>query len=206
MKTMIVLDTETTGLIQYERQSSDPSQPRITQLAAELCVEETGETLASINFLIRPDGWTIPPNLQELTGITMERAMDCGVPIKLALASFFELWVMSDMRVAHNEPFDMRMIRIEAVRDAFYSGEMVGEQTFADYWKAAPKFCTMASSTKIVNASRPADARKKTANLSEAYEHFTGKRLEGAHNAQVDIMACKAVFYGIRNHLTGVVK
>ena len=40
----------------------------------------------------------------------------------------------------------------------------------------------------------------KSPNLGEAYKHFTGQDLVGAHDALVDIMACKTVYYGIKNH------
>lgn len=72
--------------------------------------------------------------------------------------------------------------------------------------KAAPAFCTQGKSTKIINLPPTekmlAAGRKhaKSPNLAEAYEFFTGKKLEGAHNAAVDLAACKAVYYGIKKH------
>ncbi len=204
MKTIIFYDVETTGLPEYSKPSEDPCQPRVTQIAAELCVEETGDPLGSMDMLIRPDGWVIPEELQLMTGITMERANAFGVPIKHALHAFIELWTNADQRCGHNESFDARMIRIELMRHTFFAGEMVGAGDaalpFADYWKAAPIFCTQSGSTKIVNAARPAGEKKKTANLREAYLHFAGKPLEGAHTARADMLAAKAVYYGIKAH------
>jgi DNA polymerase-3 subunit epsilon len=213
MKTILFNDTETSGLALWDKPSTHLDQPRVIQIAAELCVEETGETLAAMNMTIRPDGWVIPELVENLTGITMARAEAFGVPINTALDAFVELWMNSDLRCAHNQPFDMRMIRIELVRDAFYStlamqdGDV--EIPFADYWKKAPAFCTMASSTSIVNLPPTAKmlaARRtgpKSPNLAEAYKFFTGQELEGAHNAQVDLMALKAIYYGIKKHTVG---
>lgn len=211
MKTILFYDFETTGLVEFKLPSEDPSQPYFTQLAAELCVEETGEVLGAMNMLIRPEGWTIPEELQALTGITMERAERFGVPAKAALAAFMELWCNADLRCGHNESFDARIARIAIMRCEYWSGEAMqtgdGEISFADYWKAAPAFCTQSNSTKILNLP-PTEkmlARRmkgpKSPNLGEAYQFFTGQALAGAHNAQVDIMACKAVYYGIRKHL-----
>jgi hypothetical protein len=39
----------------------------------------------------------------------------------------------------------------------------------------------------------------KSPNLGEAYEHFTGRPLEGAHNAMVDVKACMAVYFAIKD-------
>ncbi len=211
MKTIIVLDTETNGLPLFSLPSEHPDQPRVTQLAAELCDEETGDVLGSCNFLIRPDGWTIPEDLQKMTGITMEKAETFGVPMSVALPAFIELWMGADVRVAHNESFDMRMIRIELMRHAVFSQESIlgenGNVPFADYWKTAPAFCTQGKSVSILNLPPTekmiAAKRKgpKSPNLGEAYKFFTGQELVGAHNAKVDIMACKAVYFGIKNHV-----
>lgn len=211
MKTIIFFDVETTGLVEFKLPSNDPSQPYFTQLAAELCIEETGETVGSMNMLVRPDGWVIPEDLQLLTGITMDRVERFGVPAKVALDAFFELWFNADMRCAHNETFDMRIMRIAIMRCAYWSGEAIHtgetEISFADYWKKAPAFCTQTKSTNIINLppSEKMLAKNmkgpKSPNLAEAYQFFTGKQLEGAHNAQVDIMACKAIYYGLKNRI-----
>lgn len=206
MKTILFFDTETDGLPNWGMPSDHPSQPHITQLAAELCVEETGEILAAMDMLIRPDGWEIPEELQALTGITMERAMRDGQPGADVLQEFIRMWLNSDLRCAHNESFDMRLVRIAIMRDPHYSMESVSTSSFADYWKTAPAFCTQGNSTKIINLpptpKMVAAKRKgpKSPNLGEAYKFFTGQDLVGAHDAKVDIMACKAVYYGIKKY------
>lgn len=207
-KTIIFYDTETNGLPNWGMPSEDPSQPHVTQLAAELCDEETGETLASMNMIVRPDGWEIPLELQELTGITMERAFKEGLPADEVLHSFLSMWMATDVRCAHNESFDMRMLRISIMRDPAYSVKAIEQGVpFADHWKAGAAYCTQTNSVKIINlppTPKMIAARRKgpkSPNLGEAYEFFTGQKLEGAHNALVDIMACKAVYYGIKNHL-----
>lgn len=204
MKTALFYDTETTGLPLYREPSTHPDQPRVTQLAAELCIEETGETIAEMDFIILPAGWTIPQEVANLTGLTTELALVQGVPIDTVLPEFVELWKRAGMRVAHNEQFDQRLLRIELVRSPMYAGQIVNGVPFADHWKAAPAFCTQGASTKIVNAGRPKGEKAKTASLREAYMHFTGKTLDGAHNARVDVRACKEVYYAIKRHHAGV--
>lgn len=210
MKTILFYDFETTDLVKFSLPSEDPSQPHFTQVAAELCVEETGERIAGFDMLIRPENWTIPEEIQALTGITMERAERYGVPAETALNALMELWCNASLRSGHNEPFDARVARIAIMRSPYWSGEIMqtenGDVPFADYWKAAPAFCTQTNSTKIINLppSEKMAMKKmkgpKSPNLGEAYYHFTGKLLDGAHNAQVDIMACKAVYYALKKH------
>jgi len=210
MNTIIFYDTETTGLPKFSLPSEDPSQPRVTQIAAELCIEETGEALASCSFLIAPDGWEMEPEAAAVTGFTMDHLCKYGVPIDMALNTFTELWFRADIRCGHNEPFDMRMLRIEYMRDLGYSGGTWNhegeEMSFADYWKKQPAYCTQTNSTKILNlppTERMLAKRMKgpkSPNLREAYLHFTGKELDGAHNAMVDVLGAKAVYYGIKAH------
>jgi DNA polymerase-3 subunit epsilon len=204
MTLALFYDTETTGIPKYGQPSTDPAQPRVTQLAAELCIEATGETIAELNHIILPCGWTIPDDIAKLTGLTTELALVQGVACDTVLPEFIELWKRASVRVAHNEQFDMRMVRIELVRSPTFRNQLEAGVPFADHWKAGAGFCTQGKSTKIVNEGRPAGDKKKTATLSEAYAHFTGKTLEGAHDAKVDVMACKAVYYGIKKHLAGV--
>jgi DNA polymerase-3 subunit epsilon len=198
MNTLLYYDTETTGLPLYGEPSTDPRQPHITQIAAELCNAETGETLAAMNFLIKPTDWTIPDDIATLTGITTEKAQAFGVPIEDALNLFFGMWTYNTVRVAHNQPFDARMVRIAMLRD------MQIDDAIAERWKISPAFCTQAKSTKIVNVAREPGCKLKTANLREAYKHFTGLELINAHNAAADVAACKAVYFGIQKHNSGV--
>lgn len=199
MKTILIYDTETTGLPDLGKPSEDPCQPRVTQLCAELCDDESGEVLAAFHSIIKPDGWTIPADLEKLTGITNERAKAHGIPMPMALSVFMDMWWRAELRVAHNESFDMRMVRIELVRDKNFDIN-------ADGWKAGKAFCTQAQSQaicKLPPTQRMLAAGRrgpKPPNLGEAYKHFTGQELLNAHNATVDVMACKAVYFGIKKH------
>lgn len=195
MKTLLFYDTETTGLPDFKAPSDADHQPHITQLAA-LLTDEAGNKLASLDLLVRPDGWTIPPDLQELTGITMERAEAGGVPELVALSAFEALWRRASLRIAHNESFDARILRIGFKRFAGICDP--------DEWKAGPAKCTQVLSTPILKLP-PTERMKaagrnhhKSANLREAFEFFTGKPLSGAHNAMIDVMGVKAVWFAIQ--------
>ncbi|KAE8757354.1 3'-5' exonuclease [Paraburkholderia madseniana] len=198
MKPILFYDTETNGLPLWNQLSEHPNQPHITQLAAELFDADSGRVLAFVDLLIHPEDWTIPPELEALTGITNELVQRFGHPMDDALRTFMQMWCEADLRVAHNESFDQRMVRIEALRTL---GEKHG---FHEDWKNGATFCTQANSIKILNLPptpkmvAAGRTHAKSPNLGEAYEFFTGTKLEGAHNAAVDLAACKAVYFGIQ--------
>lgn len=200
MDLILFYDTETNGLPFWGLPSEDPSQPHVTQIAAELCDEHNGNVLASMDVLIKPDGWTIPGEIAALTGITTERALAEGIDRADALSRFTDMWRRAALRAGHNESFDARMLRIE------YFRELDHDDAFHDEWKTAPAFCTQGKSTKIINLppteKMRAAGRKhaKSPNLGEAYLFFAGKPLDGAHDARVDLMATKIVYYGIKKH------
>lgn len=195
---ILAYDTETSGLPDWGKPSEDPCQPRVVQLCAELFDDETGTVLHGMNFIILPQGWTIPADVSAVHGITTDLALAHGLPMRAVLPLFLSLWKQADMRVAHNESFDMRMLRIEIKRDTGFS------EDFADKWKAAPAFCTQAKSSPIMNlpptAKMLAAGRRhaKSPNLGEAYEFFTGRKLVNAHNAAVDVAACKEVYMALK--------
>lgn len=200
MKPILFYDTETNGLPLWNQPSEHPDQPHITQIAAELCDVDTGRVLASMDVLIQPDDWTIPAELEELTGITNALAQRFGTPIYEALRFFTRMWTDAELRCAHNESFDARMVRIEGAR-------IFGvDHGFHEEWKSGAAYCTQSNSTKILNLPPTAKMiaakrmHAKSPNLGEAYEYFTGKKLEGAHNAAVDLNACKQVYFGILAH------
>lgn len=189
-------DTETTGLPLFSEPSEDPRQPHIVQIAACLVDLDTQLTIASMNVTVRPLGWIIPDDVAAIHGITTERASDIGIPEDVAVDMFMQLWRMRQ-RIAHNEQFDARIIRIALTRFA-------REATLPDVWKAGPAHCTQALSTpilklpptqKMLAAGR---THHKSANLREAYRHFTGSELAGAHDAMVDVQACMAVYFAIK--------
>ena len=102
------------------------------------------------------------------------------------------------LRIAHNEQFDARIIRIAQYR----AGELDAD---LDRWKVGPTECTARLATPILQlpptAKMVAAGRNhfKTANLGEAVEFFTGKPLENAHNAMAEVEGCMAVYFAIQD-------
>lgn len=195
MNLLLAYDTETTGLPDFRAPSSSEHQPHIVQLAAILVDMDTRTTVQSMDVIIQPDGWTIPEEVSRVHGITTEHAQSVGVPEAMALDMFMSLW-SGRPRVAHNESFDARILRIALKR--FRDDEA------ADAWKEGKAECTARMSTplcalppteKMLAAGR---RHYKTPNLTEAYRHFTGRELENAHSAMADVRACLAVYFSIK--------
>ncbi|QDD62676.1 3'-5' exonuclease (plasmid) [Herbaspirillum seropedicae] len=202
MRTALFYDDESTGFPLFKEPSEDPRQPHIFQIAAELVDLDTRRTIASMNQLIKPAGWVIPPDVEALTGVSTERAAMFGHDAKDVLAMFFKMWSMAtEFRVAHNEQFDARLVRIAILRH-------YQDNAFADQWKAGAAFCTCTAATPIVNLP-PSEKMKaagrnnpKQPKLSEAYEFFTGQPLRNAHDAGADVAACRLIYFALLDHLT----
>lgn len=193
----LFFDTETSGLPLFSEPSEDPRQPHIVQLAACLVNLDTREELDSMDVIIRPDGWVIPDEVVAIHGITTEHALAEGIPEAEALDRFLGMWG-GQLRIAHNETFDARIVRIAIKR-------LKADDALADEWKAGRAECTQKLSTpicKLPPTAKMIAARRnhfKSANLGEAYKHFTGLELEGAHDAMVDVRGCMAVYFAIQD-------
>ena len=195
-------DTETQGLPLFSEPSESPAQPHIVQLAACLVDLAARRTVASMDVIVRPDGWTIPDEVAAIHGITTEHAMDVGIPEAQAVDTFLELW-RGRLRIAHNESFDARILRIALKRyvDPRDTGLAIPP---SDDWKASGAECTQRLATPILKLPPTAKMRAagrnhfKSANLSEAYKHFTGHELENAHSAMADVQGCMEVYFAIK--------
>lgn len=182
MNTIIGFDSETTGLIEWKKPSGGEDQPHIVQLAAQQIDLDTRKVIQSIDLIIKPDGWEIPEETVKIHGITTEHAMDVGVPEKVAVGMFLDLWG-GDKRIAYNTTFDNRIIRIATKR--------YFDEDIQNVWKEGEYECAMIASKKAMGV--------KSVKLIDAYKHFTGKDLEGAHSAMADTKACMEIYFAMQD-------
>ena len=195
MNLALFFDTETTGLPDFKAPSEADHQPHIVQLAALLVDLDTRQTVQSMDVIVRPDGWTIPDEVAAVHGISTEHAAEVGIPERMAVQMFMELWSGRN-RVAHNQQFDARIVRIALMRHV--------DTQAADIWKKGAAECTAIMATPICQLPPTAKMvragfnRFKTPNLGEAYRHFTGKELQNAHSAMADVLACRDVYFAIK--------
>lgn len=178
-----VFDFETTGIPAWKDQSDAEHQPHIVEVAA-LLYDSTGNVIDRYQAIVRPDGWIIPEESIKQHGITMEQAMDEGIPEAEALDGFLAIHARAGIRVAHNATFDDRIARIAISR--YHSKEL------ADSFKeSTEKYCTCQKSREPVGL-------KKLPTLAEAYKHFTGEDLVEAHRAMPDALACARVYFALQ--------
>lgn len=180
MKTVLIFDTETTGLFDFKAPLDDPKQPHLVQLAASLEEEESGIELASLSLVIRPEGWTIPDEVAILHGISQEMAAEVGVPCREAVQLFLSMAMRACTVCAHNLEFDEKVIARELQKDVC-----------RPKWLSVCKekgFCTMQNMNKIMK-------KGKWPKLKEAYAFLFNQEIEGAHNAMVDVRACARIYH-----------
>ena len=201
---VLVFDTETTGLPDYKKAVNDPVQPYIVQLAAIL-TDDNGETVSEMNVIIKPDGWSVPTGAAAVHGIPTERAEQYGVPIMSALHLFKLMYDKADYLVAHNIDFDLRMLRRYFPNDdecPFLQGMVTKYDTKLAMTNITQLPLTekqQAAQAKFPNWTPPGGWPKfKDPTMGEAFFHFFGEELDGAHSAMVDTDACKDVFFELK--------
>jgi DNA polymerase III subunit epsilon len=187
----LIFDTETTGKAQMRLPADHPSQPRIVQLGAIL-YDDTRRVVAEMNFLVKPDGWTIPQEATAIHGITTEMCEAYGLKITTVVKLFLALVRRSKLKVAHNRAFDDLLVQGELCR----LGEAAA-QDLADFL-SHEGHCTMEAATPVLKLpGRFGDF--KWPNLQEAHQFFMGRGFEGAHDAMADVRACAAVFFAMQD-------
>ena len=85
----LVFDTETTGLpLNFKAPLTDFNNwPRMVQIAWQIH-DIRGELIDVKNYIIKPDGFTIPYNSEKIHGISTELANKKGVPLNEVLSLF----------------------------------------------------------------------------------------------------------------------
>lgn len=183
---ILVFDTETTGV---------SGKPYIVQLAAILA-ENDGTLRGSCNLIIKPDGYEIPEDASRIHGITTDIAKRVGVPLAVAISLFNNMLLacQDGLLIAHNLQFDIRMVK-HAYERGSWPSRIEGPR----------HFCTMEHTKNRVRLPPTAKQRQygyndfKAPKLAEAYEFAFGKPMENAHDALYDVLACKDLYFWIKN-------
>lgn len=176
----LIFDTETTGKADFKKLPEDPSQPRLVQLAA-LLLDSDLEEIASLNLIIKPDGFVISEEVAKIHGISHALAEQVGVQERQALELFKHFCSLSKRLVAHNINFDGIVIgRANAVHGLVYT--------------PPEPYCTMQAATKMCKLPGGYGGQYKWPTLQEAHKILLGNTFKGAHDAMADVKACARVY------------
>lgn len=182
----LFFDTETTGVPRnYKAPVSDSKNwPRLVQLGWILTDNE-GNEIKSNNYIIKPEGFTIPMEAAKIHGITTEKALAEGVSLLEVLQEFSADLEKIQNIVGHNIEFDKNIVAAE-----FYRNQMPHGFT---QWRS---YCTMHSSADLCAIRGPYGY--KWPKLVELYKKLFGCTFDDAHNAFADITATKECFWEMR--------
>lgn len=160
----IVLDTETTGLVNHPNAKLS-TQPRMIEVGAVLLEWPSQRILRELELLVNP-GVALEPIITKITGLTDEDLVDEPPFIEL-LPQIREFFVGADVLIAHNLPFDKAILHYELVRAGVI-----------DFPWPRWELCT-------VQENEPAWGRRPK--LIELYEAATGKIFMQKHRALDDV-------------------
>jgi DNA polymerase III epsilon subunit-like protein len=184
----LFFDTETTGLPRsYNAPLSDLGNwPRVVQLAW-LLTDDAGKEQEKGEFIVRPEGFTIPSQAAAVHGITTEIALQKGIPIGHAVAAFHLSLKSARMLVAHNFEFDQRILAAEYLR--------LGQPH--ELLMQTESTCTMRRSTDFCRLPSERGGYKWP-KLIELHTRLFGSAFESAHDAMADVQACARCFFELR--------
>jgi len=183
---LLFFDTETTGIPRsWKAPTSDLANwPRVVQLGWVAC-DERGELVAREQCLVRPEGFSIPPDATRVHGITTERASREGVALKEALLAFSATAGSSSHAIAHNLDFDEKVLGAEFLRAGL-----------PDPLPRMDRICTMRASTD--HCRLPGRRGYKWPTLEELHRHLFDEPIQGSHDAGRDALACARCFFELR--------
>ncbi len=182
----LFFDTETTGLPRnWKAPVTDlDNWPRLVQLAY-LQFDKNGNKILGGDFIIKPEGFTIPADVSRIHGISHEKAVNEGVLLKDVLQNFQSLIEESEVLVAHNMSFDEKIAGAEFLRTGM-----------PNTIPSKQKICTMLSTTNFCAINGPYGY--KWPKLSELHYKLFKTGFEEAHNAAVDINATAKCFWELK--------
>lgn len=198
MKVM-VYDTETNGLPLWSQPSEHPGQPHLVQYTAVLFSDQTRQEMAFDTMLVRPEGWSIPPELTAIHKITMEQAMDEGVPLRQAVSAYQTMRGQSDLVSGYNVAFDERIMRIAMLRCGMSKFECDAIQSSPrthDVARQVTPLCRLPPTDKMMAAGRKTFKQPK---LAEAMRVLLNEEMDDAHDSRADVFATMRLFL----HLNG---
>ncbi len=181
----LIFDTETTGLPKkFKAPITDTDNwPRCIQIAWQLH-DTDGSLIEHKDFLIKPDGFEIPFQSEQIHGISTKLAFERGIPLAEVLELFNEALGKSTCIVGQNLKFDTNVMGCEFHR-----------LNVENNLQEIPVLDTCTETTaKLCLLPGGRGGRFKLPTLSELHIHLFKSEFNEAHNATADVEATARCF------------
>ena len=180
----LIYDTETTGLPKnFSAPVSDSENwPRLVQIAWQL-YDDMGELIEVKNFIVRPEGFTIPYNAEKIHRISTKRALEQGVDLAFVLEEFNKAVSKSEFIIGHNIIFDINIMGAEFYRTQMETSLMQVKNI--DTKNEGTDFCAIPGGR---------GGKYKWPTLTELHLKLFNEGFSEAHNASADVEATARCF------------
>jgi len=169
VKPILVLDTETTGLLLHPDVSLD-LQPRMVEFGGIYLDSEDGRIISEFQQKINPE-IHIPEETTRVHGLTDEDVANCPTFYRYA-ARLYDIILGARVIVAHNLPFDKTIIMMECERNGYPEIPIA--------WRDCKEVCT-------IDVYR--EQFGKEMRLTALYEAVCGHKLAQEHRGLADVRA-----------------
>tara|TARA_R110002051_G_scaffold304631_1_gene374097 strand:- start:6430 stop:10659 length:4230 start_codon:yes stop_codon:yes gene_type:complete len=159
--------------------------PRLVQLAWQLH-DEKGRLVSNNNFIVKPEGFTIPYNSEKIHGISTQRAIDEGHELSKVLEIFEEDLRKTTYLVGHNIGFDISIVGAELLRTNKSIKDL--EKEPLDTKDISTEFCAIPGGK---------GGKFKWPTLLELHNKLFGEGFGDAHDAAYDVDATAKSFFGL---------
>ncbi|WP_116770204.1 DNA polymerase III subunit alpha [Maribacter litoralis] len=188
----LIFDTETTGLPKnWNAPITDTDNwPRCIQIAWQLH-DEMGNCIEHQDYLVRPDGFNIPYDAEQIHGISTELAEQQGVSLSEVLEKFNIAMSKTKFIVGQNVGFDVNIMGAEFHR--------LGVE---NPLQELPVLDTCTEHTaQLCQIPGGRGGKFKLPTLTELHQFLFGEPFGEAHNATADVEATTRCFLElIRKH------
>jgi DNA polymerase-3 subunit alpha len=182
----IIFDTETTGLPKrWKAPVTDTDNwPRCIQIAWQLH-DEWGTLLESKDYLVKPEGFNIPYDAEQIHGISTELAEEQGVDLQFILDEFNVALGKAKFVVGQNVAFDNNIMGCEFHRLGVES-ELLNKNILDTCTETTASLCQITGGR---------GGKFKLPTLTELHKHLFGEGFGDAHNATADVEATTRCFF-----------
>ncbi|WP_108425028.1 DNA polymerase III subunit alpha [Flagellimonas amoyensis] len=191
----LIFDTETTGLPKrWDAPITDTDNwPRCVQIAWQLH-DEMGQLVEHQDFLIKPEGFNIPYESEQIHGISTALAEEKGTPFHEVLQAFNQALERTKFVVGQNVGFDINVMGCE-----FHRGSVDTLLTQLPVLDTCTEY-----TAELCKIPGGRGGKFKLPTLTELHEFLFGEPFAEAHNATADVEATTRCFLELvrKKHFT----